>query len=758
MLTDLAVLKEVGTTDEALRKLFTAEAPPETMPEGPEKKAKRELRDMRKKFEDLLSSELNQNIHWCLRNYNHYLAVDLAWDTPVITKEMVPLQLLAQGKLDIAQCTSQLARLNCAGEFLKKKEDGKLELNVPKFFEVSANLMRSYLNRRVAAQSNKFGNLWPYYKFEPRSMSPVSRMRSEMFSQRVDMMSDDFDWRHHDKQCYRDALMYGWICDFPRSKWERDIGWVSRPKVEGEIGVSYDAKTMREGIKWIKVHPSRTYWDLASPLADINSDAGPEFIGFWDVWKYKDVNRNTEYWNRSAIGFSAQYLNLFATFGQYFSAYYTTINAPIYGQAVPLGLRANDRQDHVGRYTDDQGDTAIIVAVHYKKIVPKEWGLGDYPYPTWVRLIVAGFDTVIHAQWLGTAPGAYLGINQKDDRLLSPGLGHDLLPLQDQMSNLLSYLLLSLKGDNIKVLVLDIDCLSAEQIQDIRSKAKGQAIYGETQILEVSRNKLANMGLKVEDVIQLVETRSSAQINLIFQAMINLLSLTERLIALSPQEMGQPAKMEISATEANLIAGTTEAIYNDISDAIDEWRAAKKRIVYESYVNHAEPDFVLPAIHKYSRKTIEEAGFELAEDTDLEDFGNGLVRGNILGPKSKLLSFSQIFTSKDGAERTSNAGAAERLSEVLKSVLPLQPVQESMTKGQLKDVLNEFFRLTGAYDMKLEEGPDDDQPISPAASEQLQGMLEGLTGAVERHDSILQQLTAPPPNANPPQNPTGPPI
>ncbi len=57
-----------------------------------------------------------------------------------------------------------------------------------------------------------------------------------------------------------------------------------------------------------------------------------------------------------------------------------------------------------------------------------------------------------------------------------------------------------------------------------------------------------------------------------------LLNLVERLLILSPQELGQPAPREISATEVTEIATTTQAIYSFISEGIDELRGGLRNV------------------------------------------------------------------------------------------------------------------------------------------------------------------------------------
>lgn len=733
----LEALASVGTTNATLRDIFTAKPVAADAPLTEEERKKANLRcEIRKRFEDRINNRLMEHINFSLKNYQFYSAVDLAWEPPPLAREIHPLVLYAQNRIDLGACAAQLEALKCADQFVKKDEKGKITgINLPKFFDVSINLVRSMITRRLAAQSNKYNNLFPYFKYESRSTSQVGKLRADMMSQRADIMADQFDYRHSDTQAYRDALMYGHSIDFVRCAWERDVQWAKKFKAaEDKSTPQFEAKTTREGLAWVKPHPSRVFWDNCYPLASLNSDSGCSYLGFWDVQRYGDIANDPAYYNRTDVGYNQVYLSLFQTYAQYFSQYYTTINPPAQPSNFADATSANDQKNLIGFYSGDMNDTSIVVANYYEKLKPCDWGFGSYPYPVWVRFVVAGWNTVIYAEILPTAPAAVLSYNERDDRKVNLGIGHEMLSWQDHMTNLVSYLLLSLSGDNHKVLVLDIDALSKEQLTEFRKRTEGKNWRTETTILEVSRRKLDELGLKLEQVVQLIETKSSAQITMIFEAMLRLMSLVERIMALSPQEQGQPAPREISATETNLIAGTTESVYNFISDAIDEFRAAKKRIIYESYMAFGEPKFQLPITGRYSKATIDKAQVQVT-DMDDEEVSNSFGRytGTLIGTKSAI-EHDFIFTSRDGAERASNQQAAQNLTEGLKSILPIPAVQEALTRNRLFEILNEYFRLSGAFDLKL---PDDDprgnEPISPAANEEFQQALQQMTATLEEH-------------------------
>lgn len=743
---DPRVLERYKSTTARLKEVFTATVP-ENYKDLTDEEKKKNDKDIanRKKIEELVRDRLYESISFGLQNHQIYSAVDLAWDSTPINKSTIPLTLYATGKLDMGQCASSLAAAGLS-KYVTKDEKGFVQsIDIPKFFEVQVNLIRSILTRRLAAQSNKYANLWPFYKFESRSTSLVGKLRADIMSQRLDIMADQYDYRHHEVQVMREMLMYAVVADFIRSSWEKEKQEAVIAQEPGlETGeVKTEVRVVKEGLCFVNPHPSRVFWDTAHPLVSLNSDIGCEWAGYWDVQRYRDVQMDTNYWNRDKISYSSNVVGLFSTYAQYFSQYYCTITPPATPNIATDLTSGNDLKNSIGYYASDQGDTAIVFSNFFWKIVPKEWGIGDYPHPVWLRLIVASDNSIQFAEFLPSSPAAIASYNANDSRRINISLAHELMGFQDQLTNLLSYLLLCLQADNVKVLVVDTDLVTPENLKAFREQLKGQSAYTGTTVLEVSRSKLADIGITNPDqVVKLVETKSTA-LDIIFRAIGQLIQLVERLAALSPQEQGQPAPREISATETNLIAGTTESVYGFISDSIDEYRAAKKRIIYESYIAMGEQEFRCPVANRYPKSVIEAAGLKAEEGEDLVGTPGKPDRFTILGTKDKL-EHDYIFTSRDGAERPVNTQAANVLVQLLSTVISMPPILQAMKKDKLFEIVNEIFRQSGAgIDLKLEMEPGEDNALGPDPNEvmkKLQGLLEGLTQASERNQQEIEQI------------------
>lgn len=747
MFIDTEILDHCGSTQERLKEIFTAKPCDESAKDYPDltdeqRKKKTDDYVTRKKFETMLGDRLMEQINFSMRNYNIYAAVDLAWDSTPINKTTYPLMLYAQGKLDLAGCCGALSGLSNSERYLQRNAKKEITgINLPKFLEVNINLIRSFITRRLAAQTNKYNNLYPFYKYESRSTGLVGKLRADVVSQRMDIMADQFDYRHHDTQVYRDTFLYGHCVDFMRCAWEKEVQWVKQevPEALETDEVTPRSIVAKEGLAFVNPHPTRVFWDNAYPLASINTDTGCEYIGFWDVQRYGDIEGNPMYWNRADLAFSSNVVTLFSTYASYFSTYYCTIRPP---QAVSDLSGLNDRKNNIGIYSGQTKDTSILLTNFFVKIKPKEWGVGDYPYPVWLRCLLAGENTVIHAEFMPTTPAAYCGLNENDNRQVNISVAHELMSYQDQMTNLQSYLLQCILSDNIKVLVVDTDVASSpEVITAFRDQIKGRDYNAQAVILEVSRAKLLELNMDPAKVVSLVETKCTS-IDIIFRAMIQLVQMVERLMALSPQEQGQPAPREISATETNLIAGTTESVFAFISDAFDEYRAAKKRICYEAYMARGTDRIRVPVINRYTEDVIKKAGFDVVPDEmeDLTDATTLARRHTIIGSKTNLLH-DFIFTSRDGAERSSNAQSANTLVQLL-SILQNPMIAEAIGKEKLYEIVNEIFRMSGSgLDLKLEVQEGESNQLGLDRFQQIQQIAQNLTDMVGQNQQDIRTVS-----------------
>jgi hypothetical protein len=686
---------------------------------------------MRRRIEDLIGSRIDDAILQTLKNSHLFAAVDLAWDSSTITRRTIPLVLYAQRRIGIEACITALNSLGCKDEYVKNSPDKKQQyIELPKFSEVNVNIVRSVITRRVAAQSARFTNLYPFFRYETRGTGEADKLRADLTSQRQDIMADQYGYREAQIQWIRDMLLYPYCVVFPACVWDRESEWVSAddgtaPEFQlGEDGEPIiQSRIKRQGVPLVAPHPSRVIYDSAHPIHSINSDTGCEWFGFWDVVRYGQVADNADMFNRSELSFGEVSMNWMGSYSSYFSQYYTTVTAP---QSDPTLASENDRKANIGRYSSSQRDAAVYLTHLYWKIKPNQWRMGRYPFPVWLHLVIANSRTVVAAEFMPDCPGFVFTHNTSAQRQNNLSMAHELLPWQDQLTNLFTQLLECARRDLFGIAVLNIDAFptadenAQKVLKEFRAAFRSENFWTTISMLEVSIIKMKELGVDLDNVFKVIRQTPNTQINVLLNCISQVLAITERVMAMSPQEQAQLSPRETSATEIQVIAGTTENLYQMISDSIDAGRAALKRYLYNALLSCGEDEISLPVIARYRRKTAELAGFRV---TDEEEMAPGTDRTHfvVTGSKAKL-SAEYIFNSRDGSERSSNIQAAQTLVQML-GVL-MQPAAMAMvTKGQLADVLNSIVRQSGAgADVLIEPPPGQDammvlppQPQAPMA-------------------------------------------
>ena len=706
------ILDHFNCTSERLRDIFTC-----TDVEDPD-------HALREKWEEEIQRHVHEGIDWSCKNARIYQAVDLAWDSNPINKATIPLMLYAQGKIDMKACGTQLDELKCAEDFTEYDAEGEItSISLPRLYEISVNLVKSYLTRRVAAQSARFNNLWPYFKYDPRGTYTADKLRGDVLSQRVEIMADQYGYRHFFDQTIRDMFLYGYSLAFPASAWDRQVEFYEDPKAsafdDGETKIK--SRVLREGVEFVNPHPTRHFYDISKPLSQINTDTGPDWLGYWDVVRFRDIKQDPGYWNRDKIKYSSSLLDTFNLHRALFNYYYCHIDVNFPSAAAQTGADAdtfpllNERVANIGKspgtYTKDQEDDAVFLTQYYRKVNPKRDGFGDYQGDVWVRLVVASDATVVFGEFLPSIPAIYGGINQNDSRLVNTSMAHELMPFQDQLSNILSQILLNMKAGLTQIWMINQDVLSEDMREYIKESLRGRNYYEEPKALLYSARKASDLGIDTKKVVEIVQVSMAEKINEGFRAIVSLLQVVERLMILSPTELGQPLKSESTATEVQELSNTTETIYSYISNGIDEQRSGAKKLIYESLLSHGTEDLEVPVLKRYTRGTIESAGFEVdsPEDATGEDLP---AHYTVMGALTDL-KHDYVFSSRDGAERQSNPMIAQTLTQLLGQLISVPELVQAIGKNRIFEMINEIFRTSGTgfdLNIELEDGESEELP------------------------------------------------
>lgn len=749
------VLEKTGCTPERLREIFTC---------TDETHANWKIR---KKFQERGQDRFHQGAAYIMRFAKKWQAVDMAWDSIPILDETLPLMLWAQGKIQDTDLIKRLRTLKCAETYCTttKDSEGKdvIKIDMPRLYEISINLIRSYCTRGMAAQSARYSNLWPYFKYEPRGTDDVAKLRGDALSQRVDAMADAYNYRHTFPQGDLQKFLYARSVTFVRSAWDYQIGWRPKPNTLDAAEIELESCCEREGVDFVTPHPSRFYWDTSAPLPNINTDNGPRYMGHWDIVPFSSIWEDGNYFNTKSVSVSDGFLGLLSAYPDYFPYYFDPCVLKFPDVATdPTGR--NDRVRNIGAYAGNETDKGCLLIQHFEKINPKREGIGDLNVDVWLRLVFAGDATVVAAEFLPSRPAAYGGINENDNRLLNQSRAMELMAYQDQMTNLWSQMLHNLRTGMVQIWAIDKDVLDKETKDYLEKILKGGQYYNHPQALFYNGSKLAEAGFtnpsnNPRAVLQIVQATIQTTIEESMKAVAELLNLIERLMVISPNELGQPNPREVSARETTEIASSVSSISTYISDGIDEQRAAIKRIIYESLICCSRTKVRVPVIDRYTAATIKKAGFTLPDtSTDYGENTHVPSKTTVVGDVSNL-EYDYYFDSRDGGDRPVNAQGAQVLTQLIGTFAQIPELLKAIGKRRMFEWANEVTRLSGAaFDLKL--GDTESDELQPAEDiTQLQQAVSALEQKMNQVIQMLSQPGLPPAGAAPagPAMPPGPP-
>lgn len=758
-MTDPKVLAKFGCTSERLREIFTTPCCGQTLGDDATEESKAAYAKqeknykIRRRFEEEIRSNVLEGVATNARNSRPCQAVDMAWDAAPISRETVPLLLWAMGKIDVPRLWDVLERElgeTTAATFLKKDPTSGqlLKPDIPRICDVKIDIVRSYTTRRLASMDALWANQWPLFRYEPRGTEAVAMLRADALTQRVDIMSDSYNYRHLGTQARRDMLLYGQSILFPRSAWDRQISWRFKPTNTGEPSDEVESYITREGIEFVNPHPNRVAYDLSAPLANINTDTGPKWIFYWDITRYSNLyDDGSKYFNLDQIWYSENWSQLTAMYPEFFGYYFDpcVLAWPDINGADPtLG---NDRPSRIGIYASKWRDKGVLVLPYFRKINPKVEGIGDYDAEVWVKLLVAGDNTVIGAEFLPSIPCAYGAINWNDNKVANQSMGMALLAYQDQASNIWSHALQQLRSSLVQLWLLDTDSLDPEVIKELDKNANNASWWVDAKVLKYSAKKLSELGIQdPKNAFSIVQANIQNVLQNAFTAMGQLLNTCDRLMILSPNELGQPNPREVAAREVQEIANSVQAITAFNNEGPREQVAALKEMIYESLICFASETVTVPVEGRYTLQTIKKAGFTVPDMTE-EEQDNQLkpVKTRIMG-SLRNLRYDYYFDSRDGAERPQNAKGAQVVQQLLGSLLQIPGVAQAMGKKDIYDMANTIIRMSGApvnFQLQMAEGEGDSIEQIPVQGQSAptpqQPAQDGTDARIARLEAIIME-------------------
>jgi hypothetical protein len=659
-----------------------------------------------------IRDRIADGLQWCIKNHKVYHALDLAWETPFRQVSSTLAYSLVNNDLDEQTVKNAAKDWGLTGmlDDIGDSKGTRKSLNLPIFFNVYVPIVRAYVTIRWARIYND-RRQYPLFKYEMAQNTTTNKLRSDIITDRVQTMSNSYGYSETLKQGIFQMLHYGSCFQFPQEEWHSE-----KQILRNKAGVE-EEKYVREGLRYHLPHPSRVFFDQAHRTTTFNTDSGCSFAGYWRIMRYGDIRMNDKFWNVDKISYgkTTDMLSSAKTYLELVSP--CTMSFPTSKNA----FGNMDREEGLDRfYNKSDDDKAVLITEYYEKLVPSEYGLGDYDHPVWFRFCLANDDTILYAAPMPYCPVVYYAYDPHEGRSMNASLSLEIIPFQDQIGNLLSQYLLSVKQNLANITFVDTDQVPKSMIDQLQNW--GEKIFRGLNFMPFSsrQNKFAQSD--VREAFNSVRF-STLDTNGIVGAMRQVIDMLERLLVISAQEIAQVASHEQTAEEVRTVATTTTTrlafTATGVDDAINAW----KEQLYRGLMAYGEDEIYANINSQYTLEALHSLGFTV---TEKDEDRSGAVK--VRGQKSAL-ALESIGSYRDSLDRVSDNAMAAALTQFYQIIGNDAEIRQSVGIDQMLDVVNRVGQMLGLpRDFKLQKINDGQGPEQQA--EQMVAIAEEIKGSV----------------------------
>lgn len=730
-MVDLEVLKSRGIDAEGLKKKFNL---------------KRDKRSEKiNSLVDRIRNRCQGGRDLNLEQYHVFQAIDAAWDvsmrqiTPTLLATLQDKSPDSPAVLDILKATN-LDPNRVIVEVPDPKTPGKniRKINVPAFFDIFTPLVKSYITIRWAKLVND-RRLTPLFKFDPVVDDEISRLRCDVITSRVEHITRQYSYFEVLKQIILRVLLYGEVLQFPVEEWHQECQEISKDSpIKGEpIEDGNTQKVVtKEGIRYHLPHPTRYYYDRGHYPHTLNSGTGCQYSGYWRVLKYSDLLGQKAYYNLDRIGYES--------FGNWFKGkrdhgYWTnmlkgcTLNFPTDAEHSSSVSQFDTEKSQAKWYSRDWADKPIVVTEHFEWLVPKDWDLGDYEYPVPFRFVIAADDEVIYCAPVAYNPTTWYAYDWAEGRTHNASMALEVLPFQDQFSNLMAQYLLTIRQNLNNISFVDTDLLDEKDIEKIENW--GEKLWRSINLVKVSFRKMRDkFGSQPERAI-VGHKLPYQDANQLLNGMKVILDTLERVLVMSAQEVGQAASHEQTREEIRHINANTSSRVVFTGVAIDQGIDAWKRQIYNGLMAYGQPDFYAQVAMDQSpesptaalnKDALEKLGFT-AEGKYDEKRHKQYLKAN-----KTAIAYESFSSDREGDERRNNAEMAQAMVQLLDTAMKYPQIAQSITPDQLIDMVNKIGQMGGL--------PRDFKLVASGEAKDLQSQIQEVV--MQLREYIDQSLQA----------------
>lgn len=713
-MVDLNVLAEYGITTDALKALWTSDKPSD------------ELEATKRQIAARIQDGMSNNF----ATHKVFYAIDQAWNTPFRQISPTLVGSLANRDDDpevVAKTMINWGLTHMMTELVDPKtgkKTGKYELKSQIFNEIVIPLVRAYVTIRWSKLVND-RNLTPYHKFEPLMSTPVDRARCDIITSRIQAMATQFGYPDIGKQICLKMLLYATSLQFIQEEWYKEEQEHYNEK--GEI----EAQIVKEGLRYHLPHPTRAYYDPSQPLSSLNTDSGISYCGYWRIQTYGWVQSQKGFWNTDRIAFSDK--NHLANNPTFFQNVYPCVMQ--FPQSADA-WNTLDREDKMAAsfYTSTFKDTAVTITEHFEKLIPKDaFGAGafkdskkgDYKHPVWFRFVVASDHSVCYCAPLPGTPATYYGYDSNESLSMNASLALEVIPFQDQVSNLTTQTLLSTRQNLANLTFVNTDMVDEKYIKLIEGGNESQ--YRKLNLMPFSGRKFMagqNDVNKAFGSVRFPQLDTQGTI----LAINTVLNILERVLVMSAMEVASAASHEQTAEEVRNINQTTSTRVAFTGIGLDRGHDAWKKQLY-TYTMAYGSDTVYAALpndgQPLNEATLKALGFT-TKSTASGPLDVHVVTGKLKGLRDKTAMQLEYFAStREFNDRANNPAMAAQMMQTLAVMMGNQVMIGAIGPEQAITLVNHALEMAGLpRDFKLR--------FSGQTQDQTQQQMLQLAGQVKQ--------------------------
>lgn len=792
---DLDILKECGISAETLKKTFSlqkqedAKATWTQMLENGDESQKQKVGRLLKRIE----SRIRQGRDYGIQHYRVYEAIDDAWNAPL--NQVTPSMLWSLIDKNVSP-EAAMEKLKSWGiraeDYIREIPDPKMPeksqrvVEIPAFIQPRVSLAKNYTEIRWATMTNERKAV-PFFKYEPAISNQVTQMRCEVITARVEEMANQYNYRELDKQMRLRLLKYGTQFSFPSECWsweeqlvEPDSGYAGVEKndglerteyenasdeasaagetytgtasVDGVVDLTekkkrYVEAVVKEGVNYHLPHPARTYRDQAHWASSFNTDSGGRFAGYWKVMRIKELRECRNYWNLDKIRISTGTDWYTPGRGIFENVYPCAMTFPsCAGQASGgVGEKDGERIIGDGYYTSTMEDEGVLVHNYFEKLNPKENGIGDYDYDVWFRFVLAGDGTVIYCEALPYCPVGYVGYDSDESNVVQSSMVLEIIPWETQLTNLFSQYIMSVIQNCYNITQVDTDVVDMATINNL---GKIPNLGNLTAVLKFSGKELekrqVNARALYSERLPVLNTQEIAQ------AMKTVLELCERLLVMSPQEMGQAASHEQTREEVRVVSQSSSSRLEFTGAAMEPWTERIKRINYEGLMAYGQDEFYaqIPSDPEFQgdegKAALEALGFTyegMEKETGRMTVGASLSRLKKMRGGKTAIPYDKFVANRDARDRVNEREEAQAQTAFIDRVLSNPMLMQATGPDQGIAMMNRVARGLGfPRDFKLVNAMNDKQMLQQNNEELMQAVQQMLEQSNQQMGEQIKQI------------------